>query len=305
MKPMKFFRTIRDSVYNPIFYRQAIVGEGPSPIKYFFKLIATMSIVVAISSAVSFFFWFSVIGGVDSFRSTALSLYPDALVLEYRDGHVTSNVDEPYLIPIPDRFKGASDSKEDSYPLENLLVIDTTHAIAPEDLAQHKTAVILGGDALWYRDSDGIQVDTFASWKQEPFTVDRQMIGGLVDKIAKVLIPVSIVGFVLLPLIFFFAFSFGYLFYLLFGALIILIVAKIRKIDITYVRAYKVGLFLITAPIAFGLLRMVLPVLNVPFLFSVILAGVAYANLAPADAAPVVPEGEDTAKPGNETPEVF
>jgi hypothetical protein len=303
---MKFFQTVRDSAYNPTFYRQSIAGEGPSPIKYFFRLIATVSIVLVVSSAVSFFVWLSSVGGVDAFRSTALALYPEALVLEYRDGHVTSNVDEPYLIPIPDRFKETSEPTGDpSSALDNLLVIDTTHTIVPEDLARHKTAVILGGDALWFRDSDGISVESFATWKREPFTVDRAAAVGLVDAVAKALIPVSVIGFVLLPFIFFFALSFGYLAYLLFGALIIFIVAKVRKTDITYMQAYKIGLFLITVPIAFGLIRSVVPALNVPFLFSAILALVAYANLAPADAPPAVPEGDDAAKPGNVTPEVF
>jgi hypothetical protein len=284
---MKLFQTIRDSVYNPAFYRLVLSGTGPSAMRYFSSVVAIVAIVVTIVSAASFFPWLQSTGGIDKLRSTVLSAYPDELALQYRDGHVTSNVEEPYFVPMPAGSESGSRSESTDRATQNLLVIDTTHAVAPQDLDRYHTAAILAGDAIWTKDSKGIQVHTFEDWKRDPFTLDKAAVTGFVNKIAEMMMPMIIIGFALLPLVLFVAFFIGYFAYMLFGALVILIVGKVRKIDISYSVSYRLGLFLITLPVAYGLLRSVFPILNVPFLFTIILAIAAYVNLVPAKADPV------------------
>ncbi|NTW75875.1 MAG: DUF1189 family protein [Candidatus Moranbacteria bacterium] len=290
---MKFLQTVRDSVYNPAFYRLVLSGAGPSAMRYFSSVVAIVAIVVTIMSAVSFFPWLSSTGGIEKLRTTMLSAYPDELALQYRDGHVTSNVEEPYVISMPAESGAREGSTSTDQAPQNLLVIDTTHAVVPQDLDRYRTAAILAGDAIWTKDSKGIQVHTFEDWKRDPFTLDKTVVTGFVDKIAEVMMPMIIIGFALLPLVLFVAFSIGYLAYLLFGALIIMIVGKVRKIDISYSVSYRLGLFLITLPVAYGLLRSAFPILNVPFLFTIILAIAAYVNLEPAKSETVTAEKTD------------
>ncbi|NTW89539.1 MAG: DUF1189 family protein [Candidatus Moranbacteria bacterium] len=287
---MKFLQTVRGSVYNPAFYRLVLSGAGPSAMRYFSSVVALVAIVVTIMSAASFFPWLSSTGGIEKLRTTVLSAYPDELALQYRDGHVTSNVEEPYFIPMP-AASGAS-SSDDRTP-QNLLVIDTTHTVVPQDLDRYHAAAILARDAIWTKDSKGIQVHTFEDWKRDPFTLDAAAVTGFVDRIAEMLMPMIIIGFALLPLVLFVAFSIGYLAYMLFGTLVIMIVGKVRKIDLSYSVSYRLGLFLITLPVAYGLLRSAFPILNVPFLFTIILAIAAYANMGPAEARPVTDEKMD------------
>lgn len=287
---MKFLQTVRDSVYNPAFYRLVLSGAGPSAMRYFSSVVALVAIVVTVMSAVSFFPWLSSTGGIEKLRTTVLSAYPDELALQYRDGHVTSNVEEPYVISMP-AASGAS-SSDDRTP-QNLLVIDTTHAVVPQDLDRYRTATILAGDAIWTKDSKGIQVHTFEDWKRDPFTLDKAAVTGFVDKIAEVMMPMIIIGFALLPLVLCVTFFIGYLAYMLFGALVIMIVGKVRKIDISYSVSYRLGLFLITLPVAYGLLRSAFPILNVPFLFTIILAIAAYVNFEPEKAETVTVEKAD------------
>ena len=117
-------------------------------------------------------------------------------------------------------------------------------------------------------------------------------------KVGKVGITVLLI---FLPFILFAFFWVGYLVYLLFGALVIWFMAKLRKVDLTYGQSYKLGLYLLTLPILYGILTTgPLSMFHIPFGFTLILAALAYANFGPGKAvvvvssAPAVPEVKPT-----------
>jgi hypothetical protein len=280
---MKFFHTMWDSIYNPAFYQATKYAGASSAFKNFLLLVFVVSLATTASLGFSFWQWVSSTDDLRTFRETALSTYPDELVLEYRDGHVTSNVEEPYFIALPKKFQeGAAATSGERAPA-NLIVIDTTHTVSPDDFRRYDTAVILGSDAFWINDTrkGKIEIQTFDNWSKAPFTIDKKKVTGYADRLAVVLKPVIIAFFVILPFLLFGIFSVGYLLYLIFGACVIWIVAKLRKTDLTYGQSYRLGLSLLTLPILYGLLSTFVPALGVPFLFTLILAIVTYLNLAP------------------------
>jgi len=281
---MKWIQNVVKSVYDPAYYRDIVSGKETGSFAYFFILMVALSILTAIPSYISFSSWISRPDGFSSFRDSITNLYPDGLVLMYGDGHVTSNAEEPYKIPMPGALRSSS-SDANGKTTENLLVIDTTHTIVPEDFAKYDTAAILGNTSIWTNDPQkGIQVNTFENWNKDPFTLDKGTVTGFIDKVSGFLRPILIAGVVLLPVFFFAAFSIGYLSYLLFGALLVLIVGKIRNVELSYGQSYRVGLHLITVPAFYGLVIGIFPVLDVRFVFSAMLVIFAVINLVPVKA---------------------
>lgn len=290
---MKWIQNVVRSVYDPGFYRDIVTGKEVGSFKYFFILIAAFSVLSALPAYITFSSWISRPDGFESFRDSVSSLYPDGLVLRLQDGHVTSNVDGPYLIPIPESLRDSATTRNGK-AVRNILVIDTIHTIVPEDFAKYDTAAILGNSALWTNDPQkGIRVNTFDTWKKESFTLDRGLVSGFVGKIAGVLKPVLIVLVALTPVFLFFALSIGYLVYLFFGALLVLIVGKVRHVDLSYGQAYRLGLHLITVPVFYGLMKDTFPVLDFPLVFSAILAIFAYINLEPTKEVPAEATAEE------------
>ena len=294
---MKFFRTIRASLHDPSFYREAKDARASQALKYFALLVLIASVVTTVWLGVSFFSWASRTGDIRELRDTALSIYPDELVLDYRDGRVTSNVEEPYFIPTPKEFRNTAAEPGSERTPANLVVISTKSPVTPADFGRYDTSVILAGDSLWINDTrkGKIEIQPFDSRIRTPFTLNKGVLASYADKLISILKPIVIGMFLLLPFILFPVFMAGYLFYLVFGALVVWVIGKIRSVDLTYGQSYKLGLYLMTAPLIYGFLSDFIPHTKIPFLFTAILAIAASVNLVPPK-----PEQPSTNEP--ETP---
>jgi len=271
---MEFLRTIKKSIYDRDFYSKIKTGDFASALKYYTLFILCIAFVVAIPLGISFFMFSSHIKDSGDVRATALDIYPNELVLNLKDGQMASNVPEPFGILMPKAF----DVKQST----NLIVINTRGTISPVDFKRYNTAVILGGDALWIYDSknDKIEIQKFSKMNAGVLVVNKQKVTEWINLVFRIGEKIIIVLLVLLPLFLFSFFWFAYLFYLLFGAVIIWIIAKLRKVDITYGQSYKLGLYLITLPILYGVLSVAsLSVLRIPFGFTIVLALVTYINI--------------------------
>ncbi len=296
---MEFFRTIRKSVYDRAFYVTAKTENFAVALKYYSLFIVCMAILVSIPLAVSFGAWSSQVKTTGDIRTKALAIYPDELVLTFQDGQMTSNVKEPYAIPMPKEFN----IKE----LKNIIVINTNGSITPDDFNKYDTSAILGKDAVWIydREKDKIEIQQFSKFNKGTFVLNKQKVTGWVDSTLSIGKVVVTALFVFLPFILFALFWFGYLTYLLFGAIIIWIVAKLRKTDLSYGQAYKLGLSLITLPILYTILTTwLLPMFKFPFGFTIILAAIAYANFGSTQTSMKTPEATIKDAPSPDTTNV-
>jgi hypothetical protein len=76
---------------------------------------------------------------VEQQKQLVKGMYPDELVINIQNGAVTTNVKEPYAIPLPPQWKRWID--EDSGQFENLLVIDTK--ATGDQFMEYKTIILL------------------------------------------------------------------------------------------------------------------------------------------------------------------
>lgn len=281
---MEFLRNIKKSIYDVAFYAVAKTESFGPALKQYTLFVLGMAFLVSIPIYISFNTWSSQMKEAGDIRTKVLAVYPDELVLNFQNGQMTSNVEEPYSIPMPKDFE----VKEP----KNLIVINTRGTITADDFSRYDTAAILGGDAFWSYDAqkDKIEIQKFSQYSKGSFVVNKQKVTEWTDLVLKVGEIVVTVLLFFLPLLLFVLFWFGYLIYLLFGAIIIWIVAKLRRVDLTYGQAYKLGLYLLTLPIIYSALTMgPLSGFKIPFGFTIILIIVTYINLIPTKTEEIPP----------------
>ncbi len=189
---------------------------------------------------------------LDSFAEKAVLIYPEELVLNIKNGEVSTNVVEPYFINF-DRLNVLlnSQSSENPEKIENyLMVIDTKGNV--EDYFKYKTMGFLTKESLSFENENGI-LQTFPLKEVKDFTLNKDVFNLFIDKIAswintRVIIPL-LVGFIFLAMAVFLPIV--NLVYLLLFSLIILITAKIVSLDIDYKQSYQIGIhgIILTTPI--------------------------------------------------------
>lgn len=275
---MGFFRNIRKSVYDRDFYANAKTESFGPAFKQYTLLVLCIAILISIPIYVSVGFGASYIKKAGDIRTKVLAIYPDELALTFQNGQMTSNVEEPYSIPMPKEF-GVKGPK-------NLVVINTRRSITLADFERYDTSAILGNDAVWIYDAqkDKIEIQRFDKFDKGFFVLNKEKATQWVDLALKIAKPLIVGLLILLPFLIFALFWIGYLAYLLFGALVIWLIAKLRKVNLTYGQSYKLGLYLLTLPILYGILTTgPLSMFRIPFGFTLILAVIAYINFGPAE----------------------
>src|ERR1022692_35529 len=113
---MGFFQTFRRSIYSPSFFAAAPRTSLGAALGYFFVLIALLTVI-----KVGVIVLPGLIGLTPQIQQGLQDLansYPSNLTISVRGGKVSSNVQEPYVIPI-----GANGDSSNPTIL-NLIVID-------------------------------------------------------------------------------------------------------------------------------------------------------------------------------------
>ncbi|MDD5083429.1 MAG: DUF1189 family protein [Candidatus Moranbacteria bacterium] len=275
---MKFFQMVKDSIYNPRFYRD-IAGQSASvSVKYFAKLVLVVSCIIAIIplvGGIGLLTWKQ--ASVENFRSEIIATFPAELSVRIKNGEISTNVQEPYAIAMPENLKREIRREKDIPPVEQLLVIDTTKPIQMSDFETHQTLVMVGKNqvGIFNPGRGKVEVQNIQAFNID-YTLDRSSFTGLVDMAWKMLRIAGVVVLILLPFVLFVALFIGYGIYLVFGALVVWLAANVTGKILTYGQAYRLGLHLVTLPL---LVSFVVPSLfGVPFLFSIVFFIMAYIN---------------------------
>ena len=218
---------------------------------YFFKFILLLSLLVAIVTGIT-------IGPkindfIQRFGTRMVEYYPDELEITIKDGKTSTNVNEPYYLPIPDEFIGALESEAVVYginqtEIENLLVIDTKQTFSVESFEQYKTLALLTEDSVvYFSDRGKLEVMPLAP------TLNLTINANLIDNWAGKLVSFgNSIPWIILPIVVFLLAFFSCVFkliYLLFGALLIWPLARAVGRKINYAEAYRVGIHAMTLPI--------------------------------------------------------
>lgn len=271
---MDFPKHVLQSIYSPEFYKEIPKRTFWASLKYFFLLVflltivqATISIVPTIGTAKD---------AITTFISSAVDTYPRELVITIKDGQASSNVKEPYFILLPEVLG----DKGDIGAFENILVIDTQTPFSASKMNEYQTWGWLTKDSFFYYDDDNLEIADLSNVSD--FTLDRRFIDSIVIKLMPYLSWVEPIIAVVIFLVVYSSYSFRLL-YLLFFALLLLIIAKVMKFDLTYGDSYKIGLHAVTAGFLIQFLLAVTGLhqfISFPFMFTLITLGVVLYNLS-------------------------
>lgn len=212
---------------------------------------------------------------LNDFSRNLLSYYPDELVLTINQGVVSTNVDEPYYLPMPAVMRAHVATSTD---LQYLAVIDTHTPVSVEQFKAYKAGFWVSKEYLVADDNTGgIRITKFGP--QVTYTLNEQSVQDMLSAVQpffKFVAPMLVIVIFVAMLLSFVL----NLLYLLFGALLVLLMGKVMKQNWTYGTAYRLCLHATTLPLIVGLAFSLLPLGagNIPFLSTVLLLLVVYFN---------------------------
>jgi len=272
----RFFREIVESVRDTGFYDR-LAGEGrfSRALGRFALFVFLVSVVAGIPPMIRYGRVLADPDSVGSIRETVLVAYPDELELRIRDGVATTNVEEPYLVPFPEAWRRADMTGN----MEALALIDTRGPLSLDAFREYDVPIVIGQTEVGFMEEDGsVQTQSFETFSDSgEMVVNEQVIVGALDAVIPILKPIAWGLLLCLPLLFFSSLFVGYLVYLLFGALLVLVVANIRGASYGYAQSYRAALYLVRIPMIYGILTSVwfFPAYRVPFLVSILLVVIA------------------------------
>ncbi len=224
---------LRDSFYNPRFYRDI----AQVPMKEAFRFYAKLSLLLSIATTAVMTLIY-VPQGVSFIRDYApqfIETHIDAdLVLTLEDGNVSVNVPEPHIISAQGMY-GMGES--------NLLVIDTTKPFSLDDFRAYNTLVLVTETEIVTRGNYGeIAIQSTQTLKDT--TVSRATLEESLATAERYL-PLFVVGFVLVALLIVLASFAIFLVPLLLFATFPYFLGWIHKTPLSYKAAYTMSLYAI------------------------------------------------------------
>ncbi|MCG2686228.1 DUF1189 domain-containing protein [Candidatus Parcubacteria bacterium] len=300
-----FFYSLKRTFTSPAYYAEILKAPFSFSLKFFFGFFLVYSLV---ATAVVTVKYLRPLDDILGFLPDKLVLaYPAELEITVKNGQVSTNVIEPYAIPLS-RVEDIFDALEESVlgestpPIENLLVIDTRGQI--EDFSKHRTYALLTKSHLSYLNDEG-NIETVSLKEIDELLIDRTA----VEQVLEVATP--FLGFVvplLVPLTFLAIFAFlpaGKLFYLLFYSVVLLVISKIVSFSLSYRKCFQLGLHFGVIWVTLSSLASLVGLkLDFPFLQTIFLAVLGVFILlkikTPVVSSPVPSEGQTPLVPLDE-----
>ncbi len=292
---MKFIQVFKQSFYSPQFYRELKHKNFWFSLRYFYSLVLILAFVSAVATSI---FVLPMVKTLMQKAEPFLRSYPSELTVTIQDGRASTNVEEPYFVEMPRGLCNlSSEMKEDDFcKLANVVAIDTKTPFSLSKMEEYRTLAWLTSDSMVVKQGAETRVTAL---KDVPNTViNKQFMDGLADKTDKMVKRATPVVLPITAILIFLAYiiSLSKLVFLLFGALIVLLIARVKKVEMTYGYAYRIGLHAVTLGVILNFLGNVgLP--GVPILFTVLFAVCVWINLEPqkilaetVSVAPISPE---------------
>lgn len=277
---MKFLKNIKSSIYNSAYYSEILNKPFFYSLKYFLFLLCLIALIATI------IFSFSTLPKINKvireISSGVLNYYPEKLEITVKNGIVSTNVSEPYFIKAPAEFKNGSkrsNNKTIKNEIDNLLVIDTQPPLNLDAFKNYKTFVLISRDSIAYRNSNEAMKIQFLN-QEFNGVITKTKVSSALNGIIPYL---KVIPFILVPLVFvgsILGSIFKYLIYLIFGALVIWIMAKAMKRNLGFGKAYQVGIHAITPGVILeATVFRFYPNLEFPLFFTLLMFATVWINL--------------------------
>lgn len=272
---------IKQSVYGPAYYSELLTRPFSFSLKYYSALALFLALFLTIVSSIQ------LVPRVNQFArdfpTKFFAYYPDQLEVKIEKGIVSSNVVEPYFLPIPEEFKDSSGSEGG---INSLLVIDTKTPFSVAQFKKYKVAAWLSRDQIAVFNRNGsVRIEAFDT--KTELTINESALRGFEQRLrpfyqfaAQLSVIVIFLGLLI---------GFGvYFLYLLLGAVLILFLGRLLKQRFTYGASYRIGLHAITLPLLLDTILSLFnfPAIGFPFLMSAVMLAVVFVNFKDAAPAP-------------------
>lgn len=285
---------IKAIFYRPEFFRSQSFTTNQAISFYSLTVLVVVGIMLLAMLPGAFTFVESVRSGEwQAQKAIVQNLYPDDLKLTVKRDTITTNQNEPVVIPFPDAWMNLAECgphrcKQNEVPA-NLLVIDTERPINRTDFATLDTVAILGAQEIGFQNPERGET-RFFNLKElnlnENFTVTASMYREMVEKGFKVLQIGVFIFIFLVPGFLYVGYWVSHLFYALFGALIVWLAASMQGHKLRYGQAYRSTLYLLAAPMLVTVFISSMTGSRGVFLFTLMLFIMALVNFPKAEKLP-------------------
>ena len=255
------FETFKQSVYNPVFYQNAITTPMSDIVRYYIKFSLLLSAIMTIALGILLIPQ-GVIFVKEHAPELVKSYFPAELTIHIEKGLASVNVAEPYIVA----GKNGSQAVLKDQGLESMLVIDTKNDFNKKKFEEYKTFALLTKTEIVTRGNEG-QITIQDLRAMPDASINQEWLLSWVEKTRNSLGYIIFFGLIGL----FMAMLLGYLKYfivLLIFALIPRLVAYLKKMPLSYSGAYKMSLYAIVPALALKTLLNILGVFFIPAYFT-------------------------------------
>lgn len=259
-----FFETFTKTIYNPVFYRSIAEAPLKEALVFYVKVALFLATVMTIIFTIVL-----VPQGIRFVKERAPVLvkqyYPEQLVVKIDKGEVSVNVPEPYIVSNKAEMPQTLNEK----PVKNLIVIDTRGDFESSKFNEYDTFALLTKHEFATRDDNG--KTTIQNLSGFPSVViDQTTLLSWGEKIVSSLTLFIPLGIILTLFLLFMGFAI-YIIPLLLFALIPYLIAKLKKISLTYSGAYKMSLYAVVPALALKALLNISGFIFIPAYFTLLI----------------------------------
>ncbi|KKU10024.1 MAG: hypothetical protein UX65_C0005G0016 [Parcubacteria group bacterium GW2011_GWB1_46_8] len=279
---MLFFKKLVKSVYSPALYQEIIQQPPKQAVKYYIGMIALISLVAAL------IFTFVATPLVKEFlnelNGQIMSRFPQELKLVIKEGKVSINMPEPYMVRLPDEYIKEQRDSGSSAPFENAIIVDTKTEFSYERFSAYNTFAWITNEGIAVADQE-VRARYVPFGTPTNQIIDKPLVESLLQKI---LLIASRALYFLIPVVFLLVFIL-YLFNMAYCALLAFLVQvianKVNHLSLSYKQAWAATLYLATLGTVWTVIDICIPGFAIPLGFTIITLVLAYANLGKIQAS--------------------
>jgi hypothetical protein len=266
MKKLKAFAYIlKKSLTSLEYYKDVIKTELGFSIKYLASLAFILAIIVTVK--ISIFSTPKIQSALKTGMEDAREIFPKDLIITAESGQITINQPEPYAIPFPEEYTAnLEETATEAFP-KNIVVFDSDGTL--NDMATYETLALVNNTNLLLQNTTKTEVYPLNDMPDGQLTYDRvsQNVNDVIDLLKYT--PLIIFVAVLVGLMIYYVGIRA--FYLVFVALILMVIGLLQKQKHPFQDYYQVALHTMTLPLLLEVVLILVGVsVNVSWLFGLI-----------------------------------
>jgi len=244
-KIITFSYVFRKSLFSLSYYKDVVKSRFKFSLKYFLifclltGFLSLLSISLSVIPEVNVF--------ITRFKNNAYTLYPSDLIITVKNGQLTTNVTEPFRVPIPYALFTQNPPAISDQKQIYLVTIDTK--ASPQDFTKSQSLMLITKDkyVIASDNLNGVREESLKNLGD--LVIDKKFIDQKLNSIMPVLNYASLILMAILALVFLILMPVVRLMSLFVYSLILLIPARMMGLTLNFAKIYQIGLHALTLPL--------------------------------------------------------